>query len=336
MRPTDFATQLARFFADYLASQRNVRPNTIKAYRDAFLLFLRFCREHRSHVPERLTLDHVDMELVRGFVRHLEERGSSARTCNHRLSAIHAFFRYLQVEEPQRILQCQQILAIPVQRWQRQPVHYLSPDDLAAVLAAPDLGTREGRRDAVLLTFLYDTGARVQELIDLSVRDIRLDAPSQVRLTGKGNKTRVVPLMEGTVTLMRSYLREHRLEAADRLDHPLFWNRRNERLTRSGVRYILRKHAATARCQRPGLPQGVAPHMLRHSKAMHLLQAGNNIVIIQAILGHADVKTSALYARANLEMTRDALEKTSGDVPPKPTLPSWQRDPGLMEWLRSL
>ena len=336
MRPTDFATHLARFFADHLAAQRNASPNTTKAYRDAFLLLLRDCRDHGGHAPERLTLDHVDVDLVRNYLRHLEERGSSARTRNQRLSAIHAFFRYLQVEEPQRILQCQQILAIPLQRWQRQPVHYLSPDDLAAVLAAPDLGSREGRRDAVLLTFLYDTGARVQELIDLSVRDIRLDAPSQVWLTGKGRKTRVVPLMEGTVNLMRSYLREHHLETADRLDHPLFWNRRNERLTRSGVRYILRKHVATARCQRPGLPQRVAPHMLRHSKAMHLLQAGNNIVIIQAILGHADVKTSAVYARANLEMTRNALEKTRGDAPSKPTLPPWQRQPGLMEWLRSL
>ena len=336
MKPTDFAAYLTRFFSEHLADQRNARPNTIKAYRDAFTLLLRHARDQCGVAPEHLTLNRLDVKLVRAFLRHLEERGVSARSRNQRLSAIHAFFRYLQVEQPERIMQCQQILAIPMQRWRREPVHYLSPDDLAAVLAVPDLALQEGRRDAVLLTLLYDTGARVQEIIDLSVRGVRVDAPMQVRLTGKGNKTRVVPLMEETANLLRSYIREHGLDHPERFDHPLFWNRRCERLSRSGVRYILRKHAETARQHRSCLPQRVSPHTLRHSKAMHLLQAGNDIVVIQAILGHADIKTSAIYAHANLEMTRRALEKTMNKGPLKPSIPSWHRNPGLMEWLNSL
>lgn len=336
MKPTDFAVCLARFFSDHLALQRNASPNTIRAYRDAFTLLLRYCRDHAGRDPERISLEQIDSAVVKDFLQHLERRGCSPRTRNQRLSAIHAFYRYLQVERPEFILQCQRILAIPMQRQPREPIPYLSPDDLAAVLSSPDLGTQDGRRDAVLLTLLYDTGARVQELIDLSVRDVRLDTPAQVRLTGKGRKTRAVPLMDGTAALLRRYMCEHRLDSPERADHPLFWNRRRERLTRSGIRYILRKHAESARLSRPTLPRRVSPHMLRHSKAMHLIQAGNDIVVIQAVLGHADIKTSAIYARANLEMTREALRKTDGNGPSKPTMPPWQCNPGLMEWLQAL
>lgn len=336
MKPTNFATCMARFFNEHLAMQRDASPNTIRAYRDAFTLLLRYCRDQENHDPERITLEQIRPKLIKRFLRHLEQRGSSSRTRNQRLSAIHAFFRYLLVERPEHMLQCQQILAIPMQNWSRKPIPYLSPDDLAAVLSSPNLGKMDGRRDAVLLTLLYDTGARVQEIIDLSIRDVRLEAPAQIRLTGKGRKTRTVPLMDGTTDLLRRYLHEHGIDAPEYADHPLFWNRQRRRLTRSGIRYILRKHTETARQNRPTLPQRVSPHMLRHSKAMHLLQAGNDIVIIQAILGHVDCKTSAIYARANLEMTREALHKTNANGPPKPILPPWQQNPSLMEWLRSL
>lgn len=336
MKPTDFATQLTSFFSDHLAAQRNASPNTVRSYRDVFTLLLRYCQDHRGRQPERLILDDIDTGLIREFLRHLEERGCSARTRNQRLSAIHAFFRYLQVEQPERMLQCQQILAIPMQRWNRGPVRYLSPNDLAALLAAPDLSRSEGRRDAVLLTLLYDTGGRVQELIELSVRDVRLDAPAQVRLMGKGGKTRVVPLMDETVLLMKRYFQEQRLDMPDRVDHPVFWNRRRERLSRSGVRYILRKHLEAARRERPNTTAHASPHTLRHSKAMHILQAGGDITVVQAILGHADIRTTAIYGRANLEMTRKALEKASSSGPDTPKLPPWKQDASLMEWLKRL
>jgi integrase/recombinase XerD len=336
MKPTDLAFYLSRFFADHLASERNASPNTIKGYRDAFRLLLHYCRDHHDTLPDRLTVRALTPDTIRGFLADLDQRPRhSARTRNHRLSAIHSFFRFLQSEEPALALQCQQILAIPMQRAPQRPVAYLAPDDLGAILAAPDLVTPSGRRDAVLLCVLYDTGARVQELVDLSIRDIRLDAPAQIQLTGKGRKTRVVPLMGSTVALLREYLCEHDLQRPERAAYPLFWNRRRERLTRSGVRYILNQHAAQARQQRPGLPS-VHPHKLRHSKAMHLLQAGNPMVVIQAVLGHADVRTSSVYARADLEMTRAALEKAGEASPARPSMPSWKANTGLMEWLRSL
>ncbi|MFC1707287.1 site-specific integrase [Planctomycetota bacterium] len=336
MKPTDLALHLSRFLADYLAGERNASPNTIKGYRDAFKLLLRYCRDHHGIPPDRLTMRALTVDVVRGFLADLDHRRRHcARTRNHRLSAIHSFFRYVQSEDPALVLQCQQVLAIPMQRAPQQPVEYLALDDLGAILAAPDLSTTFGRRDAVLLCVLYDTAARVQELVDLSVRDVRLDAPAQVHLTGKGRKTRVVPLMSSTVALLREYLREHDLLRPERASNPLLWNRRRERLTRSGVRYILNKHAKRARAQRPGLP-AVHPHKLRHSKAMHLLQAGNPMVIIQAVLGHADVRSSSIYARADAEMTRAALEKANDAGPTRPSLPSWQANAGLMEWLRSL
>jgi len=232
-------------------------------------------------------------------------------------------------------VQCQQILAIPFQRCARPTVNYLSTEELSEILAQPDLATDHGRRDAVMLSVLYDTGARVQELVDLSVRDIRLASPAQIRLTGKGRKTRVVPLLSGTVELLAQYMREHRLNCPERMDSPLFFNRQGEHLSRSGVRYLLTKYTEDARKAKPGLPEKISPHTLRHSKAMHLLQAGNPATVIQAILGHADIRSTDIYARADMEMKRRALEKAA-KMAPSGTLPSWQRDKGLMDWLRSL
>lgn len=336
MKPTDFASMLTGFLGEYLPAQRNVSPNTIKAYRDTFTLLLRYCRDERGLSPDRLTLDHIDVSLVLRFLKHLEtDRASSTGTRNHRLAVLHAFFRYLQTEDPGRILMCQQILAIPSQRCVRSSVDYLSVDDLTTILAQPDLSTPAGRRDAVLLSLLYDTGARVQELIDLSVRDLRLDSPAQVHLAGKGRKTRVVPLMTATVNMLAEYGREHHLNRSERLDHPLFWNQQGERLSRSGVRHILARHTEAARRIRSTLPARISPHTLRHTKAMHLLQAGNPLTTVQAILGHADLRTSEIYARADLEMKRRALER-AGTLGVSLAPKSWQKKRSLMEWLRAL
>jgi site-specific recombinase XerD len=336
MRPTDFAIRLTQFLGEYLPAQRAVSPNTIKAYRDVFTLFLRYCRDQRGLAPENLSLALIDAPLLLAFLSYLKsERNCCARTRNHRLSALHAFFRFLQIEEPDRIAQCQRCLAIPFQRSPRPTVNYLPRKELAVVLSRPDLTTTRGRRDAVLLTLLYDTGARVQELIDLSIRDLRLDSPAQIRLTGKGMKTRVVPLLSATVELLSEYMREHRLNRNERLDAPLFFNRCGLRLSRSGVRYILSKYVGQARGDIPSITAKISPHTLRHSKAMHLLQSGNPATIIQAILGHSDIRTTDIYARADLEMKRRALEKAASKEP-STTLPSWREDKSLMAWLRSL
>jgi site-specific recombinase XerD len=336
MKPTDFSVHVTSFLAHYLAAQRNVSPNTIKAYRDVFTLLLRFCRDVQGIAPERLRLEQIDVSLVEAFLDYLErERKSSPRTRNHRLAALHAFFRYVQAEEPARMHQCQRILAIPQRRHARPTVTYLSKEELAEILAQPDLRTPDGRRDAVLLSVLYDTGARVQELVDLSVGDVRLDRPAQLRLLGKGRKMRAVPLMGNTAQLLRDHLQENCLVGLEQFDKPLFQNARKQRLSCSGIRYILHKYHVKARNKRPSLNRKVSPHTLRHTKGMHLLQSGISLEMIRDFLGHVDVKTTEIYARANLEMKRNALEKIN-DPSPVQTIPCWQQKKDLLDWLRSL
>lgn len=336
MKPTDLSIHVTSFLTHYLAAQRNLSPNTIKAYRDVFTLLLRFCRDVHGIAPEKLRLEQVDVSLVEAFLDHLEtERKSSTRTRNHRLATLHAFFRYVQAEEPAHMLHCQRVLAIPLRRHAHPTVGYLSKEELAEILAQPDLQTDDGRRDAVLLSILYDTGARVQELINLSVGDLRLDPPAQLRLLGKGRKMRAVPLMDNTVQLLRDHLQENHLDRPEQFDKPLFQNARRQRLSRSGVRYILRKYLVRARTKFPALNRTVSPHTLRHTKGMHLLQSGISLDMIRDFLGHVDVKTTQIYARANLEMKRNALEKIS-DPSPVGTIPSWQKNKGLLDWLRSL
>jgi integrase/recombinase XerD len=336
MKPTDLSMHVTQFLTHYLAAQRNLSPNTIKAYRDVFTLLLRFCRDVRGIALERLSLAHIDVPLVEAFLDHLRnDRHASIRTQNHRLAALHAFFRYVQSEVPERLLQSQQILAIPLRRHPRPNVGYLSKELLAQILAQPDLRTPSGRRDAVLLSVLYDTGARVQELIDLNAGDVRLDPPPQVRLMGKGRKMRAVPLMDATVDILREHRRENGLDRPEHAERPLFQNRHGERLTRTGVRYLLQKYVEPVRRDHPGFTQPVSPHSLRHTKGMHLLQSGVPLEIIRDFLGHVDVKTTEIYARANLEMKRKALEKIAA-VSPLPKIPSWKQNKTLLEWLHSL
>ena len=335
MKPTDLSVHVTNFLTHYLAAQRNLSPNTIKAYRDVFTLLLRFSRDVRGIALERLSLAQIDVPFVEAFLDHLgNDRSSSIRTQNHRLATLHAFFRYVQSEVPERLQQCQKILAIPLRRHAQSSVGYLSTEQLTQVLAHPDLTTRAGRRDAVLFSVLYDTGARVQELIDLNADDVRLISPAQVRLMGKGRKVRVVPLMDATVQILRDHMRENGLDRPECGSQPLFQNRQGGRLSRSGIRYLLHSHVQAVRSDLPGFTQSVSPHSLRHTKGMHLLLNGVPLEIIRDFLGHVDVKTTQIYARANLEMKRKALEKVADA--PLPTIPSWQQNKTLLDWLHSL
>jgi len=336
MKPTNFSLHVTNFLTQYLAGQRNLSPNTIKAYRDVFILLLRFCRDVKGIALEKLRLEYIDAELVEAFLDYLEkERHCTTRTLNHRLTILHAFFRYIQSEEPERLFQYQRIIAIPLRRFVRQNVGYLSKDHLTKILAQPDLSNPYGRRDAVLLSVLYDTGARVQELVDLTVGDIRFDPPAQIRLFGKGRKIRVVPLMENTVQILRDYLQENNLNFPEKFSCPLFRNRQGNKLTRFGIRDILKKYAQQVRNSHPEFNQKISPHSIRHTKGMHLLQGGISLDVIRDFLGHVDIKTTEIYARSNLEMKRAALEKIS-ESSPTPKIPSWKENKNLLQWLQSL
>ncbi|KTD58857.1 integrase [Legionella santicrucis] len=335
MKPTNLSIHLTHFLTDYIVGKRNLSPNPVKAYRDVFILLLQFCRDIKGIPLEKLSLEHIDIILVESFLEYLEQqRHCKTYTVNHRLTTLHAFFRYLQAESPEHLFQCQKILSIPLRRFVRKTVEYLSKEHLAALLAQPDLNTQEGRRDIVLLSVLYDTGARVQELIDMSVGDLRLKNPAQLRIFGKGRKVRIVPLMQNTVELLQNYLQERQLITPDKFSHPLFTSHHDNRLSRSGVRYIFQKYAQQVWQQHSEFNQSISPHSMRHTKGMHLLQAGISLDIIRDFLGHVDIKTTEIYAKANLEMKRAALEKVS--PAPTPQLPSWKENKSLLKWLQSL
>jgi site-specific recombinase XerD len=280
---TDFALTLRRFLTAHLAGLRGCSPNTVASYRDTFKLLIVFCRDERSLPPEKLTLDRLDADAIIGFLDWLEaSRHNSVSTRNQRLAAISSFYRWLQAQDPTQMACCQDILAIPAKRQPQPAVNYLTAAQTHDLLAAPDQSTRRGRRDATLLATLYDTGARAQELTDLTVRDIRLDAPALAALTGKGRKTRHVPLVGNTVALLDAYLAEHHLTRPGHGDHPLFFNQHSNKLSRGGIAWILHKYQAST--DDPTLANvTISPHTLRHSKAMHLYEAGVPLPYIRDI-----------------------------------------------------
>lgn len=337
MTATNFAYYLSGYLAKYLPAQVGLSANTIKSYRDTFVLFMRHCAEIQNLPAEKITLEIITKELIEGFLAWLEtDRGCSRSTRNQRLAAIRAFYRYLQIEAPEHMHRSQQIIAIPVKKSRQPLVQYLTLDGIRVILREPDTRTVAGRRDAVLLSLLYDTGARVQELADAVVTDIRLAAPATITLTGKGNKKRVVPLMTQTANLVEQYLSENELTHVSRGPWPVFRNRSGAKLTRAGITYILKKHAAKAHVRHPELvPKDISPHVFRHSKAMHLLQAGVNLVYIRDLLGHVSMKTTEVYARADSQFKRQALEKAYEPVSDA-ELPIWQRNSDLLRWLQSL
>jgi len=336
IKPTDFAKALSSYFSGYLPGQRNVSPHTIKSYRNTFRLFLTYCKQVRGLIIEKLSLQHIDEPLILGFLSWLEQdRKNSIATRNQRLACIHGFYRYMQGEEPVGLWSFQRILSIPMKKTQKATVNHLASDALKLILAQPNLVKASGRRDLTLLSVLYDVGARVQELVDLKVRDVRLDPPPILTLTGKGRKTRHVPLMSNTESLLRQFMTENHLLQNGMQDRPLFANRQLGKLTTEGVTFILNKYVSRARAVSSIVPDKVTPHVFRHTKAMHLLQAGVNLIYIRDLLGHVDIATTEIYARADTELKRKALETAYPNMI-STDLPQWNKDEDLLSWLLSL
>ena len=212
---------------------------------------------------------------------------------------------------------------------------YMTPENLKLLLSMPDVSTKKGRRHLVLLTVLYDTAARVSELVNIRLRDIRLDFPAVITLHGKGGKVRTVPLMKQTAGLLQGYLQENHIDLRATPELPLFWNGRRHKLTRSGVTYIVQKYAEMAQELSTGMPTKISPHVFRHTKAMHLVQANVNPVYIKDYLGHADISTTEVYARADNEAKRAVLEKATAHLD-HPKASHWEQDTELIDWLSSL
>ncbi len=310
--PPSFASLLQGFFSERLMVQQNASPRTVTSYRDTFRLFLRFAQQRTGKSPTDLLLTDLDAPVVLGFLDHLEEeRHNSIRSRNVRLAAIRSFLRYAALSDPASLPSIGRVLAIPTKRFERTVVGFLSREELEATLAAPDASTWSGHRDQVLLATLYNTGARVSEIIGLRVQDAQLDRSASLHIRGKGRKERVVPLWKSTAARLRDWLARARQPA----EAPLFPNRDGRPLSRSGVEERLRLAVATAAHSCPALKgRRISPHTLRHTTAMHLLQSGVDITVIALWLGHQSPATTHLYLEADLTMKERALMKV--DPPP--------------------
>jgi site-specific recombinase XerD len=334
MVPTDFAKLLTGFLTGYLPHQRGISTNTLKAYKDTFILLINYM-DTNGIKAENLTLAQINRDSINGFLDWLQtERGAGNSTRNVRLAAIRSFYRYVQYEAPERIYEAQRILSIKAKRTEKPTIEYLTVEGITLLLRQPNVNTHRGLRDVALLSLMYDTGARVQEIIDLTPGCVRFDSPYTIRITGKGNKTRIVPLQEEQVGLLKKYLEANKLDKTQAHSYPLFSNSRKEKLTRAGVSYILLKYAKLARKHNDRLIPKISCHSIRHSKAMHLLQAGVNLVYIRDFLGHVSIQTTEVYARADSKQKRQALEKAYVEVKPDVN-PYWLENKNLLGWLKS-
>jgi len=323
------------FFRNHLERLRGASPHTIRAYRDALRLLFGFLADEKGCAVADLRLDDLHVEAITSFLVHLEvKRANTAASRNCRLAAIHSFFKHLVRQDLSRADQYQRVLALPSKKTHSSMAHYLEPEEVRLILKLPDRRTTAGLRDHALLLFLYNTGARVSEALAVRLCDLRLVGMRQVRLHGKGGKERLCPLWKDTANALQ------RLPAA-RAGQPndrLFCNRYGQGLSRDGVAYILSKYVDQASHQTPALRhRRITPHVLRHSCAVALLQAGNDVTVIRDYLGHASISTTSRYITTNLKMKRDALEvfwRHAGITPVHPA--PWKPKPDLLVFLDSL
>ena len=330
MKKTDFTKALTAYFSTYLPLTCGVSPNTFNSYRDAFKLLLLYFQEEKGVPANSIELRMLNRNLVSDFLDWLEaQRKVSVTTRNQRLAAMKAFAHYVQYRNPEYLENCTDIITMRPKKHEKPVIPFLTEDELKALLAQPDPSTRHGLRDLTLLSLLYDSGARVQEITDLQLKDIRLTNPAMVTLTGKGRKARQVPLMKETCTLLDTYIRNFDLNS-EPLTAPLFFNKKGEALSRYGITYILKKYVSKAELD--GSARKISPHGLRHTKAMHLLRAGVNMIYIRDFLGHVDISTTEVYARIDAEMKRKVFEEKVPNFTPNTTMP-WEEDKDLLQWL---
>ncbi len=335
MRKDDFAYYLSKFFQSYLIGIRNMSENTVYSYRDTFTKLLVYYRDICGIQTEKMCFTKMTRESVEDFLAYLEsEQKCSISTRNQRLAAIKSFCRYLQVERPDLLLQCQAILFIKNKKYSKPVISYLTVNEIKLLLEQPDTTTQKGRRDLTLLSLMYDSAARVQEICDLKVSDVRLKSPAVIRLFGKGRKVREVPLDTPCADILQRYMEENVLNSTVS-DMPLFFNSQMQKLSRSGISYILAKYIDMVNSDSVTIPKKITPHCLRHSKAMHMVEAGINLIYIRDLLGHESIETTQIYAKANPEARRIALKKLEQNSP-NPSLPDWNDNPDLMKFLHSI
>lgn len=332
MNKNTFSYHLTKYFVEYLPKQTAASPNTIRSYRDTFVQLMEFYKTEYRLPPEKLEYKEFTVDRIESFLTYLEKtRGVGICTRNQRLAAIHAFFKYLQYRDPAGFEQCTQVLSVPFKKASVKPVNYMSVEEVKLLFSVPDQKKDSQLRDLSIMVLLYETGARVQELIDLCPADIRFSTTVTAQLHGKGNKTRLVPVNTDAAAIVRNYiLRCNRTNA----DEPLFVNCRGKKLTRAGIQYIIDKYVSTTHVRRPDLFRSrITNHCFRHSKAMHLLEAGVNLIYIRDLLGHTSVVTTEIYAKTNPKIKEEQLRKHGTSVETAQKYSKKQKE-DLIDWLK--
>jgi integrase/recombinase XerD len=327
------ANFMKRFFGHYLPVQKGLAVNTIQTYRDAIKLLLCHTADTLGRPVDRLAVEDITEKVVVAFLDHVEQqRKCSPATRNARLAAIRSLFAFIAREEPDLLEQCQRIRTIPLKRTQHQTVDYLEEKETQAVLDAVNINSRTGIRDRALLLLLYNTGARVSEIVALKISDLRLTGAGQVHLLGKGKKHRACPLWPETVTALKDYLKQRSTKEPG--TEQLFLNANGAPITRFGIRHITGKYAEVAQQLCPSIKtKNVTPHTIRHTTAMHLLRAGNDVNMLSYWLGHADINTTHVYLEIDMEMKRKMLEKVNS--PAIRNKKPWHQ-PDILQWLNNL
>lgn len=337
MRTSKPLPSLIQSFFAVMLPQRGVSPLTMRSYRDAMKLFLHYATARTGRPVVKLDFCDITPDLVRDFLSHLEtERGNQIATRNNRLAALRTFFSYAATDEPALADLCHRICALPFKRAPTLTIPYLEQDEMNALLEAPDRTSRLGSLHYAIVLFLYNTGARVAELVGVRAVDLHLEGPHpQVLLRGKGKKERICPLWKDTVMVLRKHIAE--IGIAHDSDERVFRNRRTEPLTRYGVNYIVGVYATKAAVRVPSIAtKRVSPHTIRHTTAVHLLNAGVDINVIRAWLGHVDMRTTNIYSEINLATKRKAIEMCAprSDANGKP--PTWKQSPDILAWLEAM
>jgi site-specific recombinase XerD len=316
---------------EHVIDERNLARNTQASYRDTLALLLPFAARDAKKPIDRLLVEDVSPDIVRRFLAYLEqERGCSVVTRNQRLAAIHSWARFIGGKRPEHLSWCTGVCAIPFKKTARPVLNYLEPQEMRALLAAPNRSTAQGLRDHALLLFLYNSGARASEAADVTIGDLELSASASIKILGKGRKERRCPLLASTVHTLAP------LAAGRSRSEPLFLNRRGQPITRFGIFALVKRYALQASSKSPSLQKKrVGPHTIRHTTAVHLLRSGVDINTIRAWLGHVSVDTTNIYAEVDLEMKAKALAHS--EIPGlMPTRRTWRKEQATMAFLRNL
>ncbi len=334
----DFGQTLENYFQRYLVSELGASHNTIRSYRDAFVLLIEFFEETMRIHPDQLSFEHIIKDNITKYLDWLETKGCSMNTRNSRCAAIKSLARYMTYTDPTHMAQWQSLLSIKAKKSTKKTVKYLTVEGISTLLKEVDLSTTHGRRDHTILTVLYYTGARAEELCRLTPSSIRMSKPYLVEVLGKGSKKRCIPIDDDVFKLLQSYMHEHGLDRPEKNRHPLFYNTWGGQLTTAGLTYIINKYVTPAKAKHPELfGVKVSPHTFRHSRSMHLLQSGVELIIIRDILGHVSIQTTEIYARVDSKLKRDAIAKAYNAVGKhEPEKTSWEKDPKLKTFLKGL